>query len=130
MRQLTPEEISILYSNLFERVFGFAPVDQIPRTVFVHENEYGEIKGFVSGYRIDKITFYMAWGGTIGPFAASRKFWNAGMQALKDSGIKWVYTNVENTNTNWQRMLMGLGWVPHGMKVTQGKLFIEYFKEL
>jgi hypothetical protein len=126
MRLLKPEEIIILYPEIFERCFGYPPDYQIPRTVIVTD----DLMGFVSGYMLDKENFYMAWGGHTKGFKAARRLWADGEAKFKELGIKWFQTNVENTNTSWQRMLMGIGWVPFGMKVTQGKIFIEYYKEL
>jgi hypothetical protein len=126
MRILKGEELTTLYPEIFERCFGFPPESQIPRTVIVTD----DLMGFVSGYLIDRETFYLAWGGHINGFKAVRKLWRDGESELKEVGIKWFQTNVENTITSWQRMLMGMGWIPFGMKTTQGKIFIEYYKEL
>jgi hypothetical protein len=128
MRSLKGEELKTIYPEIFEKVFGYRPVGHIPRTVIVQEKE-GEIKGFVSGYLIDTETFYMAWGGSVDKFVLSRKFWAETEAEIKELGVKWGQTNVENINTTWQRMIMGLGWIPHGVKVTQGKILIEYYKE-
>jgi len=129
MRVLTADERETVYPDIYERVFGTKPEGHLPRTVIVQESE-DEITGFISGYRIDNKTFYIAWGGSVNKFVGSRHLWKEGEAILKESRIEWVVTNVENTNTVWQRMLMGVGWIPHGMKVTQGKIFIEYYKEL
>jgi len=129
MRVLTPEEIDDIYPIIFTKIFKVPPTNQIPRTVVVQEKE-GEITGFVSGYLIDAETFYLAWGGTVTSFIQARKFWAEGEALFKEKGIKWFQTNVENINTKWQRVLMGMGWIPFGIKVTGGKIHIEYFKEL
>jgi hypothetical protein len=129
MRVLTPEEIVQIYPALFQKIFGKSIGNQIPRTVIVQETE-GEITGFVSGYLIDTETFYMAWGGTTGKFVKAKKFWEKGENKFKELGVKWFQTAVENVNTPWQRVLMGMGWIPFGIKALNNKLFIQYFKEL
>ena len=129
MRILTPKEITEQYPIIFEKVFKVPPTNQIPRTVIVQEKD-DEIIGFVSGYLIDTETFYLAWGGTVSTFTQARKFWVESEAIFKENGVKWFQTNVENTNTSWQRVLMGMGWIPFGIKATGGKLYIEYFKEL
>ena len=129
LRILTPEEINDQYPIIFKKIFKDYPVNQIPRTVIVQEKD-NEIIGFVSGYLIDKETFYLAWGGTVSKFVQAKKFWMEGETLFKEHGVKWFQTNVENTNTQWQRVLMGMGWIPFGIKATGGKLYIEYFKEL
>jgi len=129
MRVLTPEETNEIYPIIFEKIFKVHPTNHIPRTVVVQEKD-DEIIGFVSGYLIDTETFYMAWGGTVSKFVQARKFWEEGEALFKEHGVKWFQTNVENINTQWQRVLMGMGWIPFGVKATGGKLYIEYFKEL
>ena len=129
MRTLTPEEIRTIYPEIFKKVFGFEMGQQIPRTVIVHEQD-DEIIGFVSGYLIDRENFYMSWGGTVSTFTGNRKLWTDSEMEFKKLGIKYFQTVVENTNTACQRLLMGIGWLPFGMKTTKGKLFIEYYKEL
>ena len=129
MRVLTPEEINENYNAIYTKIFKAHPTNQIPRTVVVQEKD-NEVIGFVSGYLIDRETFYLAWGGTVSTFTQARKFWTEGEAVFKEQGVKWFQTNVENTNTSWQRVLMGMGWIPFGIKATGGKLYIEYFKEL
>ena len=129
MRSLKGDELTTVYPDIFEKVFGYRPEGHIPRTVIVYEKD-GEVRGFLSGYLVDTETFYMSWGGSVDKFALSKKFWYEGESEMKELGVRWGQTNVENTNTVWQRMLMGMGWIPHGMRVTQGKLLIEYYKEL
>ena len=129
MKVLTPEEIKTEYPKIFKSVFGFEPEMQLPRTVLVHERD-GEIIGFVSGYLIDRENFYMSWGGTIKTFTSSRRLWADTEAEFKTIGIRYFQTVVENTDTNCQRTLMGMGWIPFGVKATKGKLFIDYYKEL
>lgn len=129
IRILTPRELKKDYPNYFKSIFGTEPSKQIPKTVIVHEVD-NKIKGFISGYRIDKETFYISWGGTTGNFVGSKKFWFEGEKIIKEHGIKWLHTNVHNIDTVCQRMLMGIGWVPFGLKIAKGKIFVEYFKEL
>ena len=129
LRILTQEEINKVYPVIFEKIFKVPPTNQIPRTVLVQEKD-DEIIGFVSGYLIDTETFYMAWGGTVSKFVQAKKFWDEGELTFKEHGVKWFQTNVENTNTQWQRVLMGMGWIPFGIKATGGKLYIEYYKGL
>lgn len=129
MRILSKEEISEIYPVVYRMVFGTEPDNQIPRTVIVHESNE-KIDGFISGYLIDNETFYMAWGGTISTFSGIRNFWKEGEKTFKDNGINWFRTVMENTNTVGQRMLMGMGWIPHGMRMVNGKIFVEYYKEL
>jgi len=129
LRTLTPEEINTVYPVIFEKIFKAPPINQIPRTVIVQEKD-DEIIGFVSGFLINTETFYMAWGGTVSKFVQAKKFWVEGEAFFKEHGVKWFQTNVENINTQWQRVLMGMGWIPFGVKATGGKLYIEYFKEL
>jgi len=129
LRILTPEEINDTYSTIYKSIFGISPVNQIPRTVIVQEKD-DKVIGFVSGYLIDRETFYMAWGGTVSKFVQAKKFWVEGEALFKEHGVKWFQTNIENTNTQAQRLLMGMGWIPFGVKATGGKLYIEYFKEL
>jgi len=129
LRLLSEKEKTEEYPKLFEDCFGYWDEQQIPRDVIVQEED-GEFKGFVSGYMINTDTFYYAWGGVIGNFTGSRRHFNEIYSFLYDNGVRWCQTNVENTNSAWQRMLLGMGWIPHGMKATQGALFIEYYKEL
>jgi hypothetical protein len=126
MRILKGEEITKIYPQLFKDIFGYWDEKQIPRTVILSDDN----RGFVSGYLIDKENFYMAWGGHMDGFKAARKCWLDGEANMKEVGVKYFQTVVENTNTTWQRMLMGMGWIPYGIKATQGKLYIEYYKEL
>jgi len=129
IRILTPEEINTIYPIIFEKIFKVSPTNQIPRTVLVQEKD-NEIIGFVSGYLIDRETFHLAWGGTVSKFVQSRNLWKESEVIFKEHGVKWFQTFVENINTQWQRVLMGMGWIPFGVKATGGKLYIEYFKEL
>jgi len=129
LRILTPEEINDTYSTIYKSIFGISPTNQIPRTVIVQEKD-DKVIGFVSGYLIDTETFYLAWGGTVSKFVQARKFWKESEATFKEHGVKWFQTTVENINTQWQRVLMGMGWIPFGVKATGGKLYIEYFKEL
>ena len=126
MKILEGNELMTLYPEIFERCFGFKPDKQIPRMVIVPE----DLMGFVSGYMIDTETFYLAWGGHTKGFKAIRRLWADSESTFREHGVKWFQTNVENINTSWQRMLMGMGWIPYGMKATQNKIFIEYYKEL
>ena len=128
-RILTPKEINDKYPIIFEKIFKVPPTNQIPRTVLVQEKD-NEITGFAAGYLIDTETFRFTWGGTVSKFIQARKFWADGEAFFKEHGVKWFQTTVENTNTQWQRVLMGMGWIPFGIKATGGKLYIEYFKEL
>jgi len=130
MRIIKGEELYELYPKIFEKVFGYKPEGHIPRILLLQENDEGEAIGFVSGYLINQDTFYMAWGGSTAGFAGSRNLWIEGEMYLTNNGVKWMTTIVENTNTAWQRMLMKLGYIPHGMKMTQGKIYVEYYKEL
>jgi len=129
LRILTPKEINDTYPTIYKSIFGISPTNQIPRTVIVQEKD-DKIVGFISGYLIDKETFYMAWGGSVSKFVNSKKSWNEMEGFFKEHGVKWFQTNVQNTNTQCQRILMGIGWIPFGIKATGGKLYIEYFKEL
>jgi hypothetical protein len=129
MKMLSPEEIKTVYPKIFKEIFGFEPDLQLPRTVLVQERD-NKIIGFVSGYLIDRENFYMAWGGTTKTFAGNRQLWRDAEAEFKSFGISYLQSRVENTDTNCQRMLMGIGWIPFGMKATQGKLFIDYYKEL
>jgi hypothetical protein len=126
MRLLKGDELTTLYPEIFERCFGFQPDKQIPRIVTVTD----DLMGFISGYMLDKENFYLAWGGHVNGFKAIRKQWVDWEAQFKGAGVKWFQTNVENTNSSWQRILLGMGWLPYGMKTTQGKIFIEYYKEL
>jgi hypothetical protein len=126
MRILTGEELKTVYPELFKKVFGYEAEGQIPRIVIVTE----DLEGFVSGYFADRENFYMSWGGHTKGSKAARRLWIDGEATLKEYGVKYFSTVVENVNTSWQRMLMGMGWIPYGMKATQGKIFIEYYKEL
>jgi hypothetical protein len=125
MRHLTGEEVTDLYPEIFEKVFGFKPDKQVPRTVFATD----DLEGFVSGYLIDRETFYLAWGGHTKGMKAAIKCFQEGEKALKEAGVKYFQTAVENTNTAWQRMLMGMGWIPYGLKVLD-KIYLEYSKVL
>ena len=126
MECLTGEELRTIYPELFKKVFGFDSAGQIPRTVIVTD----DLEGFVSGYLVNTETFYLAWGGHTKGFTAARRCFQDGEKELKEAGVKWFQTAVENKNTIWQRVLMKMGWFPYGMKVTGGKIYIEYYKEL
>jgi len=132
MRSLSGEELKTVYPTLFKEVFGFENTNEIPRIVLVHEDENGDIRGFVSGYMITKNTFYLAWGGIKGglSFKGTRNYWKDSEGWFKENGVRFFETKVENTNTQWQRMLMGMGWIPHGVHAADSKLYIEYYKEL
>lgn len=130
IRLLGEAEKETVYPELFREIFGFGNFREIPRIVIVQDDD-GVLKGFCSGYLIDKDTFYMAWGGVTGNFTGSRKVYASIYQFIKQKlGASWLQTNVENTNTVWQRVLMGIGHIPHGVKATNGKIYIEYYKEL
>lgn len=129
IRLLSEQEIIDLYPSIFESVFGYYDDKQLPGMVAVQEVD-GEVRGFVSGYMINKDSFYYAWGGAINGFPGSRRVFLRFYTFLYEIGVRWCSTHIENVNTVWQRLLMGMGWVPYGLKVTQGKIFIEYYKEL
>jgi len=126
MRILEGDELTTVYPELFKKVFGFESAGQIPRTVIVTD----DLEGFVSGYLQDFENFYLSWGGHTKGFTSARRCFLEGEKALKDLGVKWFLTRVENTNTVWQRVLMKMDWVPYGMRVAGGKIYIEYCKEL
>ena len=130
MRILTGEEVHELYPELFEKVFGFPPDGQVPRTVVVQEQEDGTLTGFVSGYLRDRKTFYISWAGSMKKFTGSRELFAEFEMFLKNKGVQWFTTCVENTNTATQRLLMKMYWYPYGMKMSQGKIYVEYYKEL
>lgn len=127
MRILEGKEKETIYPALFKKCFGYYNDNQIPRFVAIHERE-GEPIGFVSGYFVDKETFYFAWGGSVDKFVHSRRQWNDYEKLLNRLGAKWLRTQVHNVDTNWQRVLMKMGWIPHGMTVTNGKLHVQYYK--
>lgn len=132
MRLLTYIEKEKVYPELFKRVFGFENLNEVVGSVFVHEDQDGNLRGFVSGYMIAKNTFYMAWGG-LAPgltFKGTRKYWQSVEKELFDRGLRFIETKVENTNTHWQRTLMGMGYIPHGVHYADRKVYIEYCKAL
>lgn len=129
MRLLSHNEIEAVYKPLFKEIFGYYDENHIPRTVILHEMG-GRPVGFVAGYMFLKDTFYMQYGGVIGGFKGHVKFWQDGEAWLKNQDVKHVITVVENTNTAWQRVLMKLGFIPHGLKVNQGKIYLDYWKPL
>lgn len=129
MRLLQPTEIETVYKPLFKSLFGYYDENHIPRTVLLHENNLGEITGFMSGFKFNRDTFYMQYGGAT-KFAGHRKFWEKGEAWMINNGVKYLITTVENTNTQWQRVLLKLSFVPYGMKTTQGKIYVDYWKSL
>ena len=81
MRVLTPEEINENYNAIYTKIFKAHPTNQIPRTVVVQEKD-NEVIGFVSGYLIDRETFYLAWGGTVSTFTQAR---SSGLRVRRSS---------------------------------------------
>jgi hypothetical protein len=77
-----------------------------------------------------KDTFYMQYGGVVGNFTGHKKFWSEGEDWLINQGAKHLTTTVENVNTAWQRVLMKIGFIPHGLKVNRGKIYLDYWKPL
>jgi hypothetical protein len=129
MRFLTKGEIDVLYPEIFHKVFGSYPDKQVPRSVIVQvRNE--EIIGFISGYLINRDTFYVSWGGSTGGFKSVRNLWKDGELELNAAGVQWLLTTVHNEDTQVQRMLMGIGFIPRGMKMSEGKIYIEYYKDI
>jgi len=129
MRLLQVNEIESVYKPLFKEIFGYYDENHIPRTVILHEVD-GLPVGFVAGYMFLKDTFYMQYGGVTGAFTGHKKFWADGESWLIDQGVKHLITVVENTNTTWQRVLLKMGFIAHGMKVNQGKIYLDYWKPL
>lgn len=128
-RLLSPEEILSIYPIVFEKIFKIKPEQQIPRTVLVDERD-GEIIGFISGYLLDKENFYMSWAGHTSGYKNSRRCFEEMEGLMRIAGIKYFQSCIENTNVITQRLLLGTGWIPYGVKATQGKLFVDYYKEL
>jgi hypothetical protein len=125
MKILTGEEKKTVYPVLFEKIFGYKPDKQIPRFVFVDD----KVEGFVSGYLLDKETFYMSWAGHVKGMLGVRRAFNDLETQLTETGVKYFVARIENTNTVTQRLLMGMRWIPRGCIVTD-RIYIEYYKEL
>lgn len=126
MKRLTGDELTTVYPDLFEKIFGYRPDKQIPKFVIVDD----KVEGFVSGYLIDKETFYWSWVGHLKGMLGVRRTFNEIERLLQESGVKWIVGRVHNTNTVTQRLMLGLGWYPRGMSQTITGLHIEYIKEL
>ena len=132
MRQLTQEELKTIYPALFKEIFGFWNENELPRIVIVQEDEDKTFRGFMSGYMLTKNAFYMAWGG-LKPgltFKGTKQYWEDGEDWFRKKGVKLFETKVDCNNTQWQRVILGMGWVPHGVHFANGRLYIEYHKEL
>ena len=126
MRLLTGEEVTTIYPKVFKDVFGFESDKQTPRNVFLSEDG----KGFVSGYLIDKENFYMSWAGHPGGMLPTRKCFFAMEEYLVDAGVKYFIGRIGNRNTVVQRLMLGMGWYPRGLTVSDNGIYIEYIKEL
>jgi hypothetical protein len=125
MKILTGEEKKTIYPELFKKIFGFEPNHQIPRVVITDD----KMRGFISGYLLDKITFYTSWVGHLDGFKSVRKAWVGVEEELRQSGVQYLVGRIVNKNTTMQRLIMGLGWIPRGMIVADA-IYIEYYKEL
>ena len=132
VRVWTPIEIHNLYADLYESCFGKPQDESAPPLVLVHEDDDGVVKGFVAGRKINSNTFYYSFAGTVEghSMASSRRHWNSVYDFLRKSGIEWCETCVENTNTVAQRVILGQGWVPFGIRVMKDKILVQYYKEL
>lgn len=125
-RQLTQRERATFFPDLCTSIFGEWNRSMRSRNVFVND----AFTGFVSGYLIDRETFYISWAGSNKGFAAGRRAYLDWESNLKNSGVKWITGKIENTNTKTQRLIMGMGWIPRGIITSGNRIYIDYYKEL
>jgi len=88
IRFLNPGEIDYLYPMLFKEAFGYEDFKQAPTTIIVSESSKHEIMAFLSGFMLDKYTFYIQYCGIIPQF---RK---RGIRFL-EQGIAFLVTHLD-----------------------------------
>ena len=128
MRLYSEQEISDRYVPMFKRVFGYEPTGHVPRVVIAEEKE--DSTSFTSGYFVTTDTFYISWAGATGGFKAVRRMWTSAEEEMMEAGVKWFTLKIENTNTQAQRLVLGIGFIPVGITVSGTKIYIEYHKRL
>ena len=133
IRALNETEVYYMYPEIFKHIFGYFEKCHIPEIVDVAEYK-NSIIGFASGRLYNKDTWYAQFGGVYDKYRSiglAEKLWKTHFKRIENLyDIKYITLRTENTNIPAFYMNIKTGFIPVGMSVSNGKMYIQWNKKV
>lgn len=122
-------EIEKMYPDIYKSVFDEVDMYQMPTIVYLGFKD-SNLKGFMAGYLMSQITFYLLHTGVVRHDRGygTLEIFRAGLKEI-DKEFPFIMTVVENTNTSAIKLAMNEGFQIHGFRVdTANHKFVELIR--